>query len=192
VLRPSVGGSRVRGYGVLVCLVIGSTAGGLALGASLTAVHIALSSSNTVSAGVLVGVGAVSSLAIVSRGTRRWIPERHCQVSRGMLLRHSRPGVALRWGFRLGLGVCTLVGTPAIYVLLAVAAVIPNALGALACVTYGVTRGGAIAVGAVWKDSRERRGLGEPTGGRIRAAMIVPLFVVSLLAVSLATVALQA
>lgn len=191
MLRPSVGGSRVRGYVAIACLVVGCTAGGLALGASVMAVHVALSLSNTVSAGVLLGVGTVSSLAIVSRGTRRWVPERHCQVSRGMLLRHSRPVVALRWGFRLGLGVCTLVGTPAIYVLVAVAAVIPHGLGSLACLTYSATRGGAIAVGAMWKDSRERRGLGEPVGGRIRAVMMAPLFVASLVALSLATLALQ-
>jgi hypothetical protein len=76
--------------------------------------------------------------------------------------------------------------------MLAVAAVQKQAiLGALVCTVYGASRGGAILAGAVWKDRRELRGIGEPAGGGIKAAMEVPLLAVSVAAVILVTIAIQ-
>jgi hypothetical protein len=108
--------------------------------------------------------------------TRAWLPERSCQVSNA-LMRERRERAALRWGFELGTGVHTLVVTPAMYALLAIAAAQPRPLVVAAvCVLYGASRGATIAGFALvyaWRHGRER---GVPGLG-LERAMRVPVVI---------------
>jgi hypothetical protein len=97
---------------------------------------------------------------------------------------------AFRWGFRLGLGFCTYLVTPAFYALLAVALGQMHPAGSwLLCMVYGAARGIVIAWSAVTKARIEARGDPLPTPkGRLKRALRVPLLVMTVLGVTLVAV----
>lgn len=187
MLRPSVGGAGWRGYIPLMCLSIGSTIGGLVLGLASLGIHLVLGGSPA-RIGLVLGIGGLAAVATASHRVRRWIPERHCQVARTLLQTRSRERTSLRWGIKLGVGVTTLVVTPAFYALLAVSIAQRATVALLSCLTYGFVRGGTIATCAIWKDGRQRRGHGEPAGGRLKRMMTAPLAVNSAAATILVSI----
>lgn len=133
----------------------------------------------------LVLAGTVCSVtAMLWRPIRRWLPERACQVSDAPLRSSSRERMALSWGFRLGLGVCTFLVTPAFYAFLVASIVLPSIHGFITGVIYGLTRGGTITTLAIAQSHRTRR-LHRDVDVRFGNSFAIPLVVTVLVASAL-------
>lgn len=165
----------------LLMLVVGSTAGGLILGIIASALSLVLAQFHALRAGLLGGVASISILATLWLRARAWLPQRACQVSGSHLRRYALKETALRWGLTLGVGVCTFLVTPALYALIAVAVVQPNAFVAGGiCVLYGISRGTTIAVFALVVGKREESGTyGREPGRGLERALRLPLVAVT-------------
>jgi hypothetical protein len=156
VLMPPVGGFRVQAVIPLVNLVAGTTAGGIVLGGLIALAGVGLGRLEPARVGIIIGFSAAAAAATCWPRLSEWLPERSCQVGKETWERRGIEKAALRWGVRLGLGVCTFVVTPAFYGLIAVSLDQRGVMTPIVIwMTYGFVRGGTIAVMAVHR----RRGL---------------------------------
>jgi hypothetical protein len=116
--------------------------------------------------------------ATVWSPARMWIPQRLAQVNAGVVERYSTSTAALIWGSVLGTGVLTLVVTPALYGLIAVAVTQDSATAsAIVGVVYGAARGGSIAVAAVSEGRSDAH-----QAERLEQHLRIPLAIATILA----------
>jgi hypothetical protein len=160
-------------------LVIGSATGGGALGLVLLVVGRILETPESLRVGILLGITTLSVAALYSRTVRRYVPDRPRQLKESLLLTRTPSQVAALWGFDLGLGLRTLIVTPAIYAFVAVAALQPSWIATLGvCLLYGVTRGLAVAT---FMERSQRRSI-DLVGAGLNARMKTPLALAAILA----------
>lgn len=167
-------------------LVGGTMMGGVVLGAIIVTLHEALSSLRIPIPGISFAIGSIGVVAILSKGVAQLLPQRSCQVPQRFLTPWPLRKVALHWGFSLGLGFCTYLVTPALFVLVAAALSTRQLANVLvACGAYGFARGSAIAVAALVKDRRQRAGVpfSEPP---LRELLRLPLVATAVAALVLA------
>lgn len=172
----------------LATLVAGALLGGLLLGAVLMLAWLALKGAQPVRMALVLGVGSLGAVAVVWTHARPWLPERPRQVSDTLMV-CSLERAGFRWGVQLGLGVTTFVVTPALYPLLAVAAVqdTPAATAAI-CGLYGLSRGAVIAAAAVIYARTGRVTRGALIGSGLERATRLPTLLAIIIAVALSTI----
>lgn len=146
--------SRVRHVFPMAVLVTATWAGGSALGLIAALFRLLTDALPTLRLGVLMGIGALASVAVLSDELRGLLPHRACQVPTQTIRNLGPVRAGLYWGFELGLGVRTYPVTPAIYLVVAgcMTSVSPSA-GVAVGGLYGVARGVAIA-SAGWLSQR--------------------------------------
>lgn len=146
-------GERARGnrWGLTaVAYVLGSVAGGAALGSLLGYVGqvVGMAAPATPTAvGLLLAVTcAVALLFDLSLGDRR-LPTVHRQVNEDWLRRYRGWVYGVGFGFQLGVGVVTIVITATVHATFVLAALSQSALGGLVVgATFGLTRAVPIAL----------------------------------------------
>lgn len=128
--------------------VIGSTLGGLAIGALAGALGWLAAPSSRTAAVFVVAVSLAAAAADLSLGGLR-LPTVHRQVNEDWLTAYRGWVYGLGFGFQLGLGVVTIVTTAAVYAALADAVLTGSVWGGLAIgATFGLVRGLAVFAGA--------------------------------------------
>lgn len=187
MLRPSVDGhviTNLRRYEPLACLLVGTSTGGFLLGLVAIMGSMIVSTSAPMRFAVLIAGTTVAGASILWPGLRRWLPERACQVDKGRVTQ-GRSLAAFGWGIELGVGVRTLIATPAFYALLGIAVAQRSPSQALfVCLAYGFARGSTIVWAAVLDAIRERRGQASrrPLNGALERSMRVPTLAAIVLA----------
>lgn len=166
----------------LVSFVAASILGGSLLGICLAGASLLVSSVKAAQIGLVFAVGAVATVALVRPRVRSWLPGRRCQVPRYHTTGQSLTSVGFKWGLELGVGVCTLIVTPAFLTLVAVGLTQRPAIAIVGLLAvYGLVRGGTIATFAVLKSRVHGDRL--PPGVGLERVMRGPLSALSVLAV---------
>lgn len=143
--------ARRNRWGLTVAAyVIGSTAGGAALGATLGGLgqlaDVVAHAGPLVTACLVAAVSGAGLLLDLGV-TRRRLPTIHRQVDEDWLGRYRGWVYGLGFGFQLGTGVVTIVTTASVYVTFVLAALSQSALGGLAIgATFGLSRAMLIPV----------------------------------------------
>jgi hypothetical protein len=133
-------GRRQRWGLTTATYVIGSTAGGAAVGLALGALGAAASPSSTTALGAL-GVLALGGIALDLRVGGLRVPSARRQVDETWLTTYRGWVYGTGFGFQLGLGVVTIVTTASLYVALGAALLGGSVVGGLAVGTaFGAAR----------------------------------------------------
>lgn len=149
MLAPSVGGWVWKERRPALVLIMGCVVGSGILGVFALALS-ALAARLPVIQWLLLLVIVFSLGATAMPHLDVFIPQKRRQVT-SMFVRLSRTESAFVWGIQLGLGVATFLVTPAIYAVVAGAALQPAPLLTLTVmITYGTARGTAMAL-AAWR-----------------------------------------
>ncbi len=141
--------SRNRRWGVTVtAYLIGSTAGGISIGAVLGGVGSILPDPGPQGVAVRLGLLALSTVIglLLDAGVAGLrLPTVHRQVNQDWIARYRGWVVGLGFGFQLGLGVVTIVTTSIVYAM-ALAAFLSGAAlaGALIAGTFGFVRAAVV------------------------------------------------
>jgi hypothetical protein len=156
-------------------LEAGSSLGGVLLGAALLPLTLLSRVAPQLAVGSVIGVGVLVEIALLHSGWRRWLPQRHCQVVRSLASSLSLPRAAFKWGLDLGLGLCTLPVTPALYAFLAVLSIQRSAwVTLMGGLVYGSVRGAAIALASAIAGEA---GLLKMRAGRLKRISTAPMMV---------------
>jgi hypothetical protein len=186
VLTPSGGGAR-RQYAPLFSLVAGTIVGGCLLGVFMTVIWVAVTPIKPARAGLFIAGLAVAALAMRRPTLRGWLPQRTCQVSAAMGYTMSLKLASFRWGIELGLGIPTLMVTPAFYALLGTFLAQERVLDHLLVgATYGAARGATIFAFALAKGRAAKRGHPAGTVGVGLRSRLTPLLVATILGLAVA------
>ena len=179
MLGPSVGGQRRNEVLPLALLLVGTTSGGLLLGAGLLSIGKLLGYLEAAKLGIVIAFSTLAGVAVIVPRVKDWLPERSCQVRRSMILAHGLRGAALRWGLELGVGVSTFMVTPGLLAVLAVAIAQSRSIATIiVCTAYGAARGATIVTFSMLPAARRNEGgrRGLPESGLVRLFRI-PLLI---------------
>src|SRR5262245_39133411 len=155
-------GERARGsrYWISVtAYVIGSGLGGLAIGAAVGALGLALASAAPIDDGITLWfVAALAAGACVVEVLGLPVPSIRRQVNEAWLGSYRGWVYGLGFGFQLGLGVTTIVTTASLYVVLLVAVAAGSLdAGIVIGATFGLVRALPILTTARVRDPRSLR-----------------------------------
>jgi hypothetical protein len=184
---------RTRWGRTVVWYVLGSTAGGLLIGATAGAVGVGLrwlTTPSPAAIGIVVVAACVAGLLLDLGPAGLRVPSRRRQVNENWLGHYRGWVYGTGFGFQLGTGVATTVTTAAVYVLM-VLAVLSGSMGSALLIggVFGVVRAlPLLAVGRAHDPERLRAVLGRmhAIAGLGRVAAVGGLFLVA--AASLAVV----
>jgi MFS family permease len=142
---------RGRRFGATASwFVIGSVVGGATLGAGAAGLAAAASWASLSRTSVLVIAAACAALTAIADagwlGVR--LPRHTRQVNEDWISRYRGWACGVGFGWQIGVGLSTFIVTPAVYLMIALAALTASPLAALAvCGLFGLVRGLAILLG---------------------------------------------
>jgi sulfite exporter TauE/SafE len=176
--------------------LLGSTLGGLTIGASAGALGWLLVPSGRLVpelvAGLVFVAAAVAVLFDLRLGGLR-LPTVHRQVNEDWLTAYRGWIYGVGFGFQLGLGVITIVTTAAVYAALVDAVLTGSVLGGAAIgLAFGLVRGATIFLGARVQRPEQLNQLHRRFASRSRAATRVTVTVQALVAATSAAILLGA
>ncbi len=179
--------SRSNSFGLTATAhIIGSTVGGLALGAIAGFIGLVISfvfDPGSAFRTTVVLLAALVAVVVEATGRERLLPSRTRQVDENWIQTYRGWVYGGGWGVELGFGVSTIITTSLVHLLVVAMVLADSAVGSLLLgATFGFTRGATILT-VVRVDSPEQlrrfhQGLAR-TAGAFRSGAVLSLVVVT-------------